>query len=149
MLIYSSPGTGKSTLCKNDESFIDCDIILAGIFDSVFCITVDINNLGKEILDCFIKDRQKSEECYTAYLKILKGIKMSRSPILTHLFGTRRFMWVADKVYLETNPDVLKKRDKIDAHEIINKEILSAKKWDINYEKLEGRLISEVLCIRE
>jgi hypothetical protein len=123
MIIYASPKTGKSTFCKEHTEWIDSDIILFDILKKKFNVVIDDSNKSFELLNLFRINRVKAEDAYTLFMHWLKNHRYSDNILL----GSRRFMWLADKVFLKKSNELL----------IFAKEIDSANRWAIRYQLLD------------
>ena len=135
MIIYSSPKTGKTTFCNKNQKWIDSDKIIFNLLEKEFNIKIsDDNTKGQQIIELFKRDRNKAEQCYTKFMYWLKDNRTENI-----LLGTRRFMWLADKIYLETN------ESKDRPLELINSEIESAMRWDLKFKKLNKKYISQII----
>jgi len=120
MIVYASPKSGKSSYCKTHDDWIDADIILFKLLNKAFKTSLtDSDDKGQQIIKLFKRDRNKAEEVYTDFMLWLKENKESNNILL----GTRRFMWLADKIYLKNSID----------DNLFFKEIDSAKKWELDY----------------
>lgn len=124
MIIYASPKSGKSTFCKDNPEWIDSDIILFKMLDKAFkTVIVDDDTKGQQIIKCFKSNRIKAENVYTDLMYRIKKMNDESKNIL---LGTRRFMWLADIIFLkDTN------------HEIYKAEIESAYKWKLPFIQLK------------
>lgn len=99
MIIYSSPGTGKTTFCNNSSNkrWLDGDVKLFEILSEEFYTIVNDDNKKTKILDLFMIDKNRANHCYNLYYKWL-SIHKYDSDIL---MGSKRFMWLADLCILK------------------------------------------------
>ena len=125
MIIYTSPRSGKTTFCNYNPEWIDADVILFSYLNDAFkCDIKDDNRKGDQIIRLFNINRVRAEKCYTRFMEWLKINKYSSNIML----GTRRFMWLADIVFIKDHEDL----------NITLKEVESAKKWNIKYIQLKS-----------
>jgi len=107
MIIYFTPGTGKTTFCKSHSEWTDGDTILAKIISDYTGKEIHGDDLHRTILSLYNANRDVLEDCYTEYKSKLMHAKANNDNIL---FGTRRFMWLADMVFIEDDPHILELR---------------------------------------
>jgi hypothetical protein len=123
MIVYSSPKSGKTKFCRNNPGWIDSDKILFKMLNKAFnCNIIDDDTKGSQIIRLFQRNRDLAENTYTDFMYYLKNNKDTSNILL----GTRRFMWLADIVFLKDTD-----------HDIYKKEIESAIKWRLPYIELE------------
>ena len=102
MIIYASPGSGKSTLIKSVRGWIDGDSYLFSLFRTRFKTEIDDNeNKAQVILQCFQRDKEIANACYNKYLQWLREHKGHKYQMQNVLYGSLRFLWLADKVILK------------------------------------------------
>jgi len=120
MIVYASSKSGKTTWCNNHRDWIDGDKHLFKLLNKAFNVTIiDNDDKGLQIIELFHINRMKAEKCYTAYMEWLKDNKFD----LNILLGSRRFMWLADKVIIKENK----------SSDLYNHELASVLKWRIKY----------------
>jgi len=104
MIIYSSPGTGKSTFCKKHKDWTDGDVILFSMINRAFNINLsDTPDKGKKILLLFKTQKITIERTYTEYMVWLRDHRQSHNILI----GSKRAMRFASKIYLkETRSDI-------------------------------------------
>jgi hypothetical protein len=137
MIIYFSPGTGKTKFCKEHPEWIDGDNILAEIISKHIGQEIHGEDLHRTILPIYNKNRDALENCYTEYKDYLMQAKINDIKVL---YGTRRFMWLADMIFIEDEPNVIQRR---------GRQGTSVKDIDyllqVNiYERLKGRYVFEL-----
>ena len=153
MLIYFTPGTGKTTYLKSHAG-IDGDNLLIRELQKLLlkqredleklynsdgsALYESIYNLYK---DGYVDD---IERAYQNYEYVLSNNFLGENKPLC-LFGSVRLMRLADKVYLEQDEDILRQRGKIKPRFIINRELSEAKHEKIIYELLNSKFVSDVL----
>jgi len=161
MLIYSTPGTGKTTLCLSDRNYQDGDDLLVECIRSASTVNIDTimsfhtkspnydnsKELGKFVLQCYNDGcGDEIEKAYSLYR--LELLRFNGTHTRICLFGTRRFMWMAKTIFTEHDFNTLSQRkDPDNAQCIIAKEIESIKRWNLKTISLNGKFISEALCI--
>jgi hypothetical protein len=139
--IYCTPGSGKTTCCA-DRDLIDGDDLLYACLEKRFPKLVSKADFAQSILRCFERNRGAAEECYTQYMQVLQNCKDWQ----IILFGTRRFMWLADFCILEWDWTVLEHRGRAGAKMMLVKEIESFNRFKMKskpYFYLKGNPLTE------
>ena len=120
MIIYASPKTGKSSFCNDNIDWLDGDKILFDMLEKAFHKHITDNDTkGDQIIELFKINRVKAEKCYTKYMEWIKDHKYTNNVMI----GSRRFMWLADKIFIKHCGD----------SDITYKEIESINKWRLKY----------------
>jgi hypothetical protein len=131
MLIYSTPITGKTTFCQSNKNWIDGDSILIGllIIETKTYFSNNNHKLGEQIIQYYQNGYGSViEKVYDNYLNDLKSRLVNENI----LFGTRRFMWLANVIYIETDYNILTKRiPTCNSLEIVINETKAIKKWNL------------------
>jgi len=150
MLIYSTPGTGKTEYLKYHVGYDGDHLLLRELKKALSPSTeIPYQSNGTEIGEwiCSLYKLGHSELIEKAYLNyeyvLSNHLTGSDKPLC--LFGSVRLMHLAEKIYLEQDEDLLRQRGKKHPRRIINNELSEITANKLQYETLNGKFISDVL----
>ena len=153
MLIYCTPGTGKTTYLKTHTGIDGDNLLIRELQKLIPKHKDDLERLNGTLLADTIYNLYKEgyvdeiERAYQNYEYVLSNYFAGENKPLC-LYGSVRLMKLADKVYLEQDEDVLRQRGKIKPRFIVNRELSEATHEGITYETLNGKFVSDDLTNR-